>query len=108
MAIKREKICDKGHTFTKSSDCPTCPICAAADKPESGFLSLLVAPARRALQNAGITTSTELSKHSEQEILALHGIGPKSLPILKQALQEAGLDFAGPVKIDDKENLPSN
>lgn len=94
MAEKREKTCDKEHTFTKSSDCPVCPICAAADKPESGFLSLLAAPARRALENAGITTLTELSNHSEQEILALHGMGPKSLPTLRQALQEVDLAFA--------------
>ena len=94
MAEKREKTCDKGHTFTKSSDCPTCPICATQDKPETGFLSLLSAPARRALQNAGIATLTELSNYSEQEILDLHGMGPKSLTILRQALQEVKLDFA--------------
>ena len=98
MSAKREKTCDKGHTFTKSSDCPTCPICAAKDKPESGFLSLLSAPARRALQNASMVTLTELSNHSEQEILALHGMGPKSLPILRQALGAAGLAFAEPAQ----------
>ena len=94
MAEKKENTCDKGHEFTKSSDCPTCPICAAADRPESGFLSLLGAPARRALENAGIAALTQLSTYNEQEIMALHGIGPKSLPILSQALQEAGLAFA--------------
>jgi len=38
-----------GHKFYKSSDYPTCPRCAAQDKPESGFLSLLSAPAKNAL-----------------------------------------------------------
>ncbi len=94
MSTKKEKVCDKGHRFYKSSDCPTCPICAAENKPKSGFLSLLSAPARRALINANITTLAELSDHSEKEILKLHGIGPKSLPILRQALNEVGLDFA--------------
>lgn len=70
----------------------------AENKPESRFLSLLSAPARSALEHAGITTVTGLSQHSEQEILALHGVGPKSLPTLRQALQEAGLAFAEPVK----------
>ena len=94
MPAKRLKVCERGHKFYKSSDCPSCPICAAQDKPESGFLALLSAPARRALEAAGISTLTELSKHSEREVLALHSMGPKSLPILRQALQDAGMTFA--------------
>ena len=94
MPAKRLKVCERGHKFYKSSDCPTCPICAAQDKPESGFLALLSAPARSALEHAGISTLTELSKHSEREVLALHGMGPKSLPALRQALQDAGMTFA--------------
>lgn len=97
MPAKRLKICDKGHKFYKSSDCPICPVCAAEAKPESSFLALLGAPARGALQHAGISTLTDLSPHSERAILALHGMGPKSLPILSQALQDAGLAFAKPV-----------
>ena len=98
MPAKKLKICDKGHKFYKSSDCPTCPICAAENKPESGFLSLLSAPARGALEYAGISTITKLSQLSEQEILKLHGMGPKSLPTLRQALHDAWLAFAQPVK----------
>jgi len=89
MPAKRLKTCDRGHQFYKSSDCPTCPICAAENKPESGFLSLLGAPARGSLQHTGITTLSELSQHSEREILKLHGVGPKTLPILRQALSDA-------------------
>jgi hypothetical protein len=55
MPTKQLKICDGGHKFYKSSECPSCPICAAEDKPESSFLSLLGAPARSALEQAGIT-----------------------------------------------------
>ena len=98
MPAKKLKTCDKGHTFYKSSDCPTCPICAAENKPESGFLSLLGAPARGALEHAGISTLTKLSQYSEREILKLHGMGPKSMPTLRQALSEAGLAFAETVK----------
>lgn len=68
----------------------------AEDKLESRFLTLLSRPARGALEHAGITTLAELSKHSEREILALHGVGPKSMPTLRQALHEAGMAFAGP------------
>ena len=98
MPAKQLKICDRGHKFYKSSDCPSCPICAAEDKPETGFLALLSAPARAALEHARISTLTELSKYSEREILKLHGMGPKSLPVLRQSLHEAGLTFAEPVK----------
>jgi predicted RecB family nuclease len=96
MSAKRLKMCERGHKFYKSSDCLSCPICAAQDKPETGFLSLLSAPARGALEHAGIFTLTELSQRSEREILKLHGMGPKSLPVLRKALQDAGMSFARP------------
>ena len=98
MPVKQLKICERGHKFYKSSDCPSCPTCAAQDKPQTGFLALLGAPARNALEHAGITTLTRLSQHTEREILKLHGMGPKSIPTLRQALQTAGLDFAEPVR----------
>lgn len=87
------KTCKKGHQFFKNSDCPTCPICESERKPKDGFLALLAAPARRALENNGIKTLEQLSKHSEKEILNFHGIGPGSLPKLKQILKDNGLFF---------------
>lgn len=60
----------------------------------SQFLSLLSNPARSALEHAGITTPSKLAKYSEKEILALHGVGPASMPTLRKALQDAGLAFA--------------
>ena len=77
MPAKRLKICERGHKFYKSSDYPTCPIYAAQDKPESGFFFLLSAPAKNALEHVGISTLTELARHSERQILALHGMGPR-------------------------------
>lgn len=100
MSTNKRKTCDRGHSFIKSSDCPSCPICAAEDKPESGFLARLSAPARRALEHAGITTLALLAQHSEREILALHGVGPKTIPALSQALNDAGLTFAMPAQND--------
>ncbi len=94
MAAKKLKICERGHKFYKSSDCPSCPMGAAQDKPETGFLALLSGPARGALEHAGISTLTKLSQYSEQEILRLHGMGPKSMPTLRQALPDAGMSFA--------------
>jgi predicted RecB family nuclease len=90
---KTLKICPKGHKFYKSSDCPTCPTCEAENKPETGFLSKLSNPARNALTAEGITTLTELARYTEREILKIHGMGPASMPTLRQELKDAGLSF---------------
>ncbi|SDD16729.1 hypothetical protein SAMN02799630_02299 [Paenibacillus sp. UNCCL117] len=90
---KKLKVCDKGHQFYKSSDCPSCPICEQERKPADGFLALLAAPARRALEHHGISTVEHLSACTEKEIMDLHGMGPKSLPVLRAALEERGLSF---------------
>ena len=87
------RTCPQMHSYYKSSDCPTCPICEAERKADSGFMSQLVAPARRALENRGIQTLSQLATYSEVEILALHGMGKSSLPKLKLALRQAGLEF---------------
>lgn len=83
----------QGHSYYKSSDCPTCPICEAYKKPREGVLSLLAAPARRALESAHILSLETLSTYSEKDILKLHGMGKSSISILKKALHEAGLSF---------------
>jgi predicted RecB family nuclease len=87
------RTCPQGHKFHKTSDCPTCPQCETALKPESGFLAALSGPARRALEHAGITTVKKLAGKQEKEILALHGMGPASLPKLRAALKAAHLSF---------------
>jgi len=90
---KVQKTCSKGHKFYKSSDCPTCPICEAAKKPKSGFLSLIAAPARRALEKENISTLKKLSSFRESEIKNLHGMGPKALSTLRSVLQENKLTY---------------
>ena len=62
-------------------------------KPDSGFLTKLSNPARRALENEGITTLEQLSQFTEKEILKLHGMGPASIPKLRAALEEENLLF---------------
>jgi len=91
MSNKHTRICPAGHKYVKSSDCPVCPTCEENRKPDGGFLSLLVAPARRALENNGITTLEKLSTYRKEEILQFHGIGPTSIPKLQTALEEVGL-----------------
>ena len=90
---KNNRTCKKGHHYFKTSDCPTCPICEQERKPQSGLLSVLSAPARRALENKGIETVQDLSKYSKQEIMLLHGIGPSSIPKLLAELKKHSLNF---------------
>ena len=52
------------------------------------------APALRALQNAGYTRLDQLTEVSESELSELHGMGPKALGILRDALAERGKSFA--------------
>lgn len=90
---KTKRTCKNGHHYFKSSDCPTCPICKQERKPADGFLSLISAPARRALESRGITSLQILSTYSETEILDFHGIGPTAIPKLQAALSEEKLSF---------------
>ncbi|AIQ58253.1 DNA-binding protein [Paenibacillus borealis] len=51
-------------------------------------------PAHRALAGAGIVRLEQLTDITEEELLKLHGMGPKGVRILRQALADKGLDFA--------------
>ncbi|WP_323756560.1 RNA polymerase alpha subunit C-terminal domain-containing protein [Roseivirga sp.] len=90
---KHLKTCPQGHQYYKSSDCPTCPICEAERKPKTGFLSLISAPARRALESKDISNLKQLSQYTEKEISTLHGMGPKAITLLNTALEENNLHF---------------
>jgi hypothetical protein len=87
------RICDKGHRYYKSSDCPTCPICEEERKPEEGFLSLLVAPARRALEREGLNTLKKISNQKSDDLLKLHGLGPSTIKQLRLLMKKEGLAF---------------
>ena len=52
------------------------------------------APARRALVQAGVTTLQDVAARSEQDLLALHGVGPRAVRILREALAAQGLTLA--------------
>ena len=51
------------------------------------------APATRAVNAIGILSLEQFTKYSEDEIIQLHGVGPKAVRILKAALKERGLAF---------------
>jgi large subunit ribosomal protein L21 len=50
-------------------------------------------PATRALEEAGLTTLKKVAGKTEDEILELHGIGPKAVEALAEALEAEGLSF---------------
>lgn len=60
---------------------------------DNGFLIQLSAPAQRALAQAGVQVPEDLEKFSEQDLLALHGVGPSAIPLLQSSLEERGLSF---------------
>ena len=90
---KTLRTCRNGHRYYKSSDCPTCPKCEEERKQQEGFLLLLGAPARRALESINISTLQQLSQFTEKEILNLHGMGKTSMPKLRKVLEDNGLTF---------------
>lgn len=92
--MKQRRVCRKGHVYFKSSDCPICPRCESERKPAADFLAELGAPARRALEGAGLTTLRKLARRKESEVAALHGMGPSALGRLRTALRNASLGFA--------------
>jgi predicted flap endonuclease-1-like 5' DNA nuclease len=57
-------------------------------------LPKLSAPAHRALASLGITRLEQFANFTEKDIKNLHGIGPKVMKELHEALAQRGLAFA--------------
>jgi len=62
-------------------------------KTDSGFLAELAAPARRALEGAGLDTLAKLAKKTEVQVSELHGMGPNAMSTLRGTLKKEGLSF---------------
>ncbi|MFS8532493.1 helix-hairpin-helix domain-containing protein [Sphaerobacter thermophilus] len=65
-----------------------------ADETAVDLPTTLAQPARRALLGAGYTRLEDLARVTEDQLLQLHGIGPKALAQLREALAARGLAFA--------------
>lgn len=65
-----------------------------AAEPTSDFPPNIGKPAQRALAGAGYTRLEQLAAVSEAELLKLHGVGPKAMRLIRQALAERGWSFA--------------
>jgi hypothetical protein len=58
-----------------------------------GGLPRIGAPATRALTDAGYTDLDQLAGVFEAELRRLHGVGPKALRLIREALHERGLSL---------------
>ena len=59
----------------------------------AGLPRRLGAPATWALQTAGYSRLDQLAGVSERELGRLHGVGPKAVGILREALREHGMSL---------------
>ena len=62
--------------------------------PQIGDLPPIGRPANSALLYAGISTLAQVAGLSRSELLAMHGVGPKAVRLLEEALEAQGLGFA--------------
>lgn len=63
----------------------------APDDPKD--LPNIGSPARRALATINVYDLAGVAKHTREELLSLHGFGPKAIRQLEPALAEKGLSF---------------
>jgi hypothetical protein len=66
---------------------------ATAEHPESDFPNIGKV-ASRELAAHGYDRLDQLPGVSERELLAIHGVGPKAIRILREALAEREISFA--------------
>lgn len=82
----------------KRSGCSTGSITLSSKEEAVTALPRIGRPATQALTLVGITTLEAVAERSEPELLALHGVGPKAVRILKAELAVRGMQFAEPGK----------
>jgi len=67
------------------------------ETPDAGELPTTIGrPATRALTDAGITSLALVVQRPRSELLALHGVGPKAIRLLEEAVVEQGLVWGEP------------
>jgi len=86
-------VCEQGHKYRRKGTCRVCPKCERMKSIPDGFLKILSAPARRAMEANGITDLTDLSNYTLHEIAAWHGVGKTTLMLLSQEMTKNKLEF---------------
>ncbi|HLZ58139.1 MAG TPA: DNA-binding protein [Ktedonosporobacter sp.] len=65
-----------------------------SDRQESDLPMGLAKPAQRALAGAGYWRLEQFTRVSEADLLKLHGMGPRALGLIREALAARDLAFA--------------
>ena len=68
---------------------------ASQQQPESDLPPKLAQPAWRALTGAGYWRLEQLTAVSAAELMKLHGMGPKALGQIREAMAARGMALAG-------------
>ena len=66
---------------------------ALAASVRDGLPSGLASPALRALAATNIRTLEDFTRMTESELLQLHGMGPKAIATIREAMRATGLRF---------------
>lgn len=64
-------------------------------RPVGNLPNAIGKTAARELSLNGITTLQQVATFSKKELLAIHGVGPKAITILGEALAAQGLNYKG-------------
>jgi hypothetical protein len=75
---------------------PASGTAALAESMRDAFPRGVGQPALRALAARRLLTLEQLTTVTETELLAMHGMGPKALRILRDAMQLRGLSLRAP------------
>jgi len=59
----------------------------------AGDLPRIGGPATRALNRLGVTAMRQLAGYSENQLLELHGFGPKAMKIIKAEMASRGMSL---------------
>lgn len=64
------------------------------ERPESSLPKGIGKPALRALASAGVSRLDQVARFTEAQLMALHGVGPKAIGVIKAALEAEGKSLA--------------
>lgn len=79
------------HRAPKRLSAPLAAADAGAKPADSDLPAAIGRPATNALLGAGLSTLALVAGRTRDELLALHGVGPKAVRILADALAEKGM-----------------
>lgn len=60
------------------------------EQPEGALPKGISKPAQRALASVGVSRLDQVTRFTEAQLMALHGMGPKAIGIIKAALDAEG------------------